>query len=301
MNGVNSIPTIDDYLKRPAHPLRQIGGRRSAVRQIYDPERPLVTVITIVKNRKETLPQTIMSVLSQSYQNIGYIIIDGASTDGTLEVIKRFDDKIDLWISEPDLGTSDAFNKGVSLARGDFIFWLSSDDWIDSDFIEVAVKTILSSGADFVFGNMVMHKQEEPVVVYKGDKNCAKSLMSGCPRINSPTMVIKRECFQKAGLTSLTYKIINDYELILRFHLNGGIGFYNSSLVVHRRVGGVGENHLVRNALEHLRLLRQYGLPKTKAMAIYLYYLVRRGAGHLAKLFLPNIIRNKLKRVMHRG
>lgn len=297
---MDRIPTIDDYLKAPTHPLRQAGGRRSAIKRECDPERPLVTVTTIVRNRKETLPQTIMSVLSQSYPNIEYIVVDGASTDGTLEVIKQFDDKIDLWISEPDHGSSDAANKAISLARGDFIFWLSSDDWVDPDFIEIAVKALLSTGADFVFGNMTMYKSGDPVCILKGDKDYAKALMSGNPRFNFPSMVIKRECFQKVGLLNMAYKFANDYEWLLRFHQHGGKGHCENLLIVHRRTGGIGESLPFQSALEQLRILRQHGLPTTKAVATHLCYFVRRGVGHLAKLFLPDIIYKKLKRAVRR-
>ena len=301
MNNVDRVPTIDDYLKAAAHPLRQTGGRGLAIRREDKSGSRLVTVITIVKNRKETLAKTIISVLNQSYPFIEYIVIDGASTDGTLNIIKHYDDKIDFWISEPDSGTSDAFNKAVSLAKGDFIFWLSSDDWVNPDFIETAVEALLESGSDFVFGNMVMYKHENQVAVYEGDKDYVKSLMSGYPCFNFPTMVIKRECFQKVGLIDLTYKFVADYEWVLRLHLNGESGFYNSSLVVHRMAGGIGERHPIQSAFEHLRLLRKYGLPKTKAMAIYLYYLIRRAIGYLSKLLLPNIIYKKLKRVVRGG
>ena len=238
MKNVNRFPTIDDYLKTPAHHSRQAGGCRSAIKRQSSPEQPLVTINTIVRNRKETLPQAIMSVLSQSYPNIEFIVVDGASTDGTLEVIKQFDDKIDLWISEPDHNSSDAVNKAISLARGDIVFWLSSDDWIEPDFIELAVKEISSSGTDFVFGNMAMYKDEKLVSVLKGEKDYTKSLMSGNPRFNFPSMVIKRACFQKIGLIDTTYKISSDYEWMLRLHLLGGNGFYESRLIVHRGIGG---------------------------------------------------------------
>ena len=265
---MNRVPTIDDYLKVPTHSFRQAGGCRSAIKRQSSPERPLVSIATIVLNRKETLPQTIMSVLNQSYPNIEYIVVDGASTDGTLEVIKQFDDKIDLWISEPDRGSSDAQNKAISLARGDMVFPLSSDDWIDPDFIELAVKAILSSGVDFVFGDMAMYKDEKLVSVLKGEKDYAKSLMSGNPRFNFPSMVIKRACFQKLGLLDATYKISNDYEWTLRLHLAGGNGFYDSRLNVHRRIGGVADQHPFRGALEQVNVLRLHGLPTTKATVI---------------------------------
>ena len=295
---MNSVPTINDYLKAPAHPFRQIGGCRSAFIRKSSQELPLVSITTIVRNRKESLPQTIMSVLSQSYPNIEYIVVDGASTDGTLEVIRQFDDKIDLWISEPDRGTADAANKAISLARGDMVFWLSSDDWIDPDFIEFAVKAISSSDADFVFGNMAMYKDEKIVSVHKGEKNYAKSLISGNPRFNFPSMVIKRACFQKLGLLDTTYRISNDYEWTLRLHLLGGNGFYESQLIVHRGIGGIADEHPFLDVFERLRVLRQHGLPTTKAVAIHLPHFVLRGVGHFVKLFLPAIIHKNLKRAL---
>ena len=301
MNNVNRVPTIDDYLKAPAHSLRQAGGCRSAIKRQSSPERPLVSITTIVLNRKETLPQTIMSVLNQSYPNIEYIVVDGASTDGTLEIIKQFDDKIDLWISEPDHNSSDAVNKAISRARGDIVFWLSADDWIDPDFIELAVKAISSSGADFVFGNMAMHKDEKLVSVIKGEKDYTKLLMSGNPRFNFPSMVIKRACFQKLGILDLNFTISNDYEWLVRFHLAGGIGFYESRLIVHRGIGGIADQHHFRSVSERLKVLRQHGLPTTKAVAIHLPFFVRRWVGYFAKLFLPDIIHKKLKRAVGKG
>ena len=298
---MNRFPTIDDYLKTPAHHSRQAGGCHSAIKRQSSPEQPLVTINTIVRNRKETLPQAIMSVLSQSYPNIEFIVVDGASTDGTLEVIKQFDDKIDLWISEPDRGTSDAENKAISLGRGDLVLWLSSDDWLEPNFIELAVKAISSSGADFVFGNMVMYKDEKISAVVKGEKDYAKSLMSGKPLFNFPSMLIKRTCFQKIGLLGENFKFSNDYEWTLRLHLAGGNGFYDSRLNVHRRIGGVADQHPFRGALEQVNVLRLHGLPTTKATVILLPNLVRRVVGYFAKLFLPDIIYKQLKRPVGKG
>jgi len=294
------VPTIDDYLKAPAHPLRQKGGHRSIIKKKNDPRRPLVSICTLVKNRKETLSQTILSVLNQTYSNIEYIVIDGASTDSTLEVIKQFDDKIDEWISEPDAGTSEAFNKGVSMAQGDFLFWISSDDWIGTDYIEIAVKTLLKANTDFVFGDMIMYNYENSATVYKGNKNYAKALMSGYPRFNFPTMMLKKECYQKAGLMDTAYNLVADYEWLLRLHLIGGKGFYDGSLVVHRRVGGIGEKYPIRSASELLRILKRYGLPKTKAMAAYSYHLIRKGVGRIVKLLVSDIIYKKLKHSMRK-
>lgn len=296
MCNVGHVYTIDDYLKIPAHHLRQEGGCRLDIKREHDPEQPLVTIFTIVKNRKETLPQTIMSVLSQSYSNIEYVLVDGASTDGTLEVIKQFDDKIDLWISEPDRGTSDAANKAISLAQGDIIFWLSSDDWIPSDFIELAVKAFLNTGADFVFGDMAMYRDGILDSLVKANKDYVKALMSGNPRFNFPSMLIKREHFQKLGLLDMTYKYTNDYEWTLRLHQNNVVGHCENLLIVHRRMGGLADGNAVQGAIEIIRMLRKYRLPIIKAMAIHFFNLMRMGAGRFIKMSLPSIIRKTIKR-----
>src|SRR5207248_542103 len=114
---------------------------KRTIKHPEDPDVPLVTVFTVVRNGQDLLARAIRSVAAQTYLNIEYIVVDGASTDGTLDVIKSFDSHVDYWISEPDLGPGDACNKAITLASGEFLFWLSSDDWIDPDYIQMAVKT----------------------------------------------------------------------------------------------------------------------------------------------------------------
>ena len=89
-----------------------------------------ISIITITFNSEEHLEQTIESVAAQTYPSIEYIIVDGGSTDGTLDIIKRHEEDIDRWISEPDDGIADAFNKGIALATGDFVYFLNSDDYL---------------------------------------------------------------------------------------------------------------------------------------------------------------------------
>lgn len=299
MHKRNRIPAITEYLKRPAYSLRQTGGCGVTARRQDDSVQPLVSVITIVKNRKQSLPQTINSVLSQTYQNIEYIIVDGASTDGTLEVIKQFDDRIAFWVSEPDDCGGDAANKGINLAKGDFIFLLASDDWIDPGFIETAIKSILNSGADFVFGNMAMYRRGDLVSWVYAKKDYVKSLVSGDPRFNSACMLIRKECFKKFGLFDLFYKHTSDYEWILRCCRGGKRGHYDNSLTVHRRTGGFGEKYLLKSTLEQLSILKQYRLPMDKAINIYLGSIARRTLGYCAKLFLPGNIHKKLKCIIY--
>lgn len=289
--------SIVDFLKTPAHPLRLAGGCRSSTVRGSSPEQPLVSVTTIVLNRKEFLPKAISSVINQSYPHIEYVIVDGASTDGTLDVIRQFDDKIDLWISEPDSGTAHAANKAISLTQGDIVFWLSSDDWIEPEFIERAVNALLSSGADFVFGDMAMYKDKKLISLIQGDQNYVKRLLSGNPRFNFPSMVIKKACFHKLGLLDTTFRICNDYEWTVRLHLSGGYGSYESALIVHRETGGIADEHPCQSLFERLRVLRLHNILTIRAVVTQLPYLGRRVIGYIAKLFLPNPIYKNLKRI----
>ena len=176
------------------------------------------------------------------------------------------------------------------------MFCLSADDWIDPDFIELAVQALSSSSVDFVYGDMAMYIDEKVVSVNRGEKDLEKSLKSGNPGFNFPTMLTNRACYQKMGILDLNFTVSNDYEWLLRFHLAGGNGFYDSRLIVHRGIGGIADQHPYRSVSERLKVLRWHGLPTTKAVVIHLPYIVRRWVGIFAILFLPDIIYKKIKR-----
>jgi glycosyltransferase involved in cell wall biosynthesis len=107
----------------------QSGGLRTKgiIKQSL-PDQPLITVVTVVRNGEKTLEETILSVINQTYQNVEYIIVDGTSTDGTLDIIRKYEERIDYWMSEPDAGIYDAMNKSLELAHGEWILFMGSDD-----------------------------------------------------------------------------------------------------------------------------------------------------------------------------
>ena len=104
--------------------------------------KPLFSIITVVYNNEKFLEETIQSVLNQKFQNFEYIIIDGGSSDKTLDIIKKYENEIDYWISEKDRGIYDAFNKGMSLAKGDFIGIINSDDTYMNNALEIIAKYV---------------------------------------------------------------------------------------------------------------------------------------------------------------
>lgn len=116
--------------------------------------RPLITIVTVVFNGKKFLEKTIQSVIGQNYGNLEYIVIDGGSTDGTLDIIKKYEDKIDYWVSEQDKGIYDAMNKGIRLAAGEWINFMNAGDTFDSSDILVTVFGSKEYDADILFGNV---------------------------------------------------------------------------------------------------------------------------------------------------
>jgi glycosyltransferase involved in cell wall biosynthesis len=130
-----------------------IGGLRTkGITKQSQENMPLITVVTVVRNGEATLEETILSVINQTYTNIEYIIIDGASTDGTLDIVRKYEDRIDYWISEPDKGIYDAMNKGIDLAAGEWINFMNSGDGF---YANTVLQTIFehSIEADVIYGN----------------------------------------------------------------------------------------------------------------------------------------------------
>ena len=126
--------------------LNKSGGIRSSGKlKATSPGAPLISIITAVLNGDKTLERTIQSVIDQDYKNIEYIIIDGGSTDGTLDIIKKYDHAIDYWMSEPDEGIYDAFNKGIQISSGEWIYFLGADDYfVDQNVLNTTVHKLLA-------------------------------------------------------------------------------------------------------------------------------------------------------------
>jgi len=112
---------------------RREGGIRTRSAPRFDPDRPVVTVITVVRNAEGILERTLLGTCDQTYDNVEYIVVDGASTDGTVDVIERHDERIAYWVSEPDRGHADAFNKGIDLATGDTLLFMNAGDTFHDD------------------------------------------------------------------------------------------------------------------------------------------------------------------------
>lgn len=175
------------------------GGKRTQgiKAQGGGPGRPLVSIVTVVYNGKATLERTINSVLQQRYPHIEYIIVDGGSTDGTIGLLKRYEDRIDLWTSGKDKGIYDAMNKGLALCTGDWIGLINADDWYEPDTVERVVKAAADrSEISVVHGDIWLHYPN-------GHRSVKKARVSGFLLkywemvLNHPSFFVRTELYRK--------------------------------------------------------------------------------------------------------
>lgn len=183
-------------------------------------DQPLVTIITVCLNSVKTLEQCILSVLGQTYKNIEYIIIDACSVDGTLDIIKKYENAVDYFVSEPDCGLYHAMNKGLELASGDFILVLNSDDWYVSDCVEALVNAKKKTQFDIITaGALQIDEYGEglsPMLSIPFDASTYLRMT-----FRHETMLCSKEIYNRIGNYNLDYKIVSDWEFGVRLFLAG--------------------------------------------------------------------------------
>ena len=242
---------------------------------------PTVSIITVSFNSIRTISDTIKSVLSQIYSNIEYIIIDGSSTDGTIELVNSFGNKISKFISEPDNGIYDAINKGIRLATGDVIGILHSDDFFyDNNVISTVAETFIKHDIDAVYGDVqfVDPKITSKIVRYYSSKhfNTGKFKYGFMPA--HPSFYVRRELYEKLGFYKTDYKIAADFELLIRFlHVNRIKCKYLEMPFVSMRTGGISNTSIWSNITlnkEIARACRENGI-RTNYFLIYSKYFTK--------------------------
>jgi len=240
-----------------------------------------VSIITAVFNGVQTVEDCIKSVLNQTYKDIEYILVDGGSTDGTLDVIKKHNDKISKIVSEPDNGIYDAMNKGIGLATGDIIGILNADDfYTDKDVVENVVNEFQSEPIDAVFADLVYIDRKNPEKIiryYKSSNFSPKKFAYGWMPAH-PTFFVKRNCYEHYGLFKRDYLIAADYELLVRFIGKHKIACkYLPKVIVKMRTGGRSTKNFKSNWIlnkEIIRACAENGI-KTNYLKVYSKYFIK--------------------------
>lgn len=252
-------------------------------------DRPdLVSVITIAFNSRKTIERTIDSIVAQTHPDIEYIVIDGASTDGTVDVLRSRGDDIDMWLSEPDRGISDALNKGIALARGQYIALVNSDDWLEPTHLAVAIEELRKTGADFVFGDLMFHPTaSQAPYVWRGERNYTRCLQHTMPDINHPTLVCRRTVYEMHGLFDTRLSVAMDFEWLLRGYKNGVVGTYSPGITGHMSMEGISHRDAIRALREVREVSIDYGYPKALARLRYLVRCTRTRSRVVLKSLIP--------------
>lgn len=209
----------------------------------------LVSIITTVLNNKGTIEAAIKSILGQSYKNVEYIIIDGGSTDGTVEIVNKYRDKLAKFVSEPDRGIYDGMNKGLKLAKGEIIGFLNSDDlYANENVIETVVEAIEEKKADACWGDLVYVDRKNPdkIVRYWKSSEYKEGKIKRGWIPPHPTFFVRKWVYDKYGLFNLDFPISADYEIMLRFLERYKIkSCYIPQVLVRMRIGGKSSKNLL--------------------------------------------------------
>lgn len=221
------------------------------------------SIITVCLNSVATIEDTIKSILIQDYKEIEYIVVDGGSTDGTLDILTKYRSQISRCISERDNGIYDAMNKGIKLATGDIIGFLNSDDfYVDETVIRRIAEMMIAANADCCYGNLeyVDRNNINRTIRKWKSRPYSDGLFEKGWHPPHPTFFVKKSIFDKYGDFDIACDIGADYELMLRFLKRYGItSCYIPDVLVKMRIGGKSNRNLWQIIKANIECYRAWG------------------------------------------
>lgn len=205
-----------------------------------------ISIITVCYNSFSTISKTFESVAQQVYSDIEYIVIDGGSTDGTLELIKKNEHIINKWVSEPDNGLYDAMNKGIEISTGDYIGIINADDiFYDENVISNIVSFFKENPVDANIANIIQYRDDGKVVRRYNSNNWSPAKLKIGFMPPHPSIFIKKSIYEELGGYKLNFKIGADFELVTRFFLKNSISWKYLDIITHKMlIGGLSSSGL---------------------------------------------------------
>ncbi len=258
------------------------GLRTRGIIKSSTPAEPLLSVITVVYNGAAHIERAFESVFSQDYSNIEYIVVDGGSSDGTVDIIREHENKIDYWVSESDHGIYDAMNKGVVISKGDLIGVLNSDDYYEPGAIKDVVTTYLETEyRGIIFGNSFVIQGDLGIRYLSIGK---ASLWRGLG-FKHQAMFVHRYVHEQIGLYNTGYRIAADYDFVMNAVCKGvRLVHIEKNLVNYSNTGVSGINRI--ETLNEIRMIARehfglFSLPYLGFMVVYLRSCLFQGVGRL--------------------
>ncbi|MDR2727033.1 MAG: glycosyltransferase [Deltaproteobacteria bacterium] len=256
-----------------------------------DPQ-PLFTVITVCRNAGGTLGRTLRSVADQTYPHIEYIVIDGASTDGSVAMIRACP-AVTAWISEPDTGIAEAFNKGLARATGEWVGILNADDWYEPDALVRVIEAAYD--ADIVHGAVRYWESDTPKEVYYPRQDRLTWEMT----ISHPAVFVRRSVYEAEGGFDPAFSLTMDYELLLRLYVRGyRFKELGDTILANMRHGGASDRRWTQ-ALQEAARAKLRHVPSPAATVAYCGWQLLRGGIRRAceRLGLDCLVRRVRKHI----
>ncbi len=261
------------------------GGKRlSENPSSYETDIPRVSIVTVVYNRADTIERSICSVIDQKYKNVEHIIIDAGSDDGTLDVLKRYQNQIDYFVSEPDDGVYHAMNKGISLATGDYICILNADDFYDPSFIATITAKATEKSPDITCGTI----ETNGIQLSPSEMN--EGIFLGHLNYFHGTFLVSRDCYEDIGPYSEDFKIVSDTLWVQQAFANKKSFVFCGNAIVHFSDGGLSSGNtperrelLIRESA-HMYKQRFPYLNDDDAREIYLFRFSKNRLGALNEI-----------------
>lgn len=254
-------------------------------------KKPKISVITVSFNSAEHIEECIKSVISQGYDNKEYLVIDGGSTDGTVDIINKYRDKIDYFVSEPDRGISDAFNKGIKASTGDIIGILNSDDFMMPDALQ-KIADEYEPDVDIYRGYCITWN-EEAGLKYKSYPNNKFKIPPIGGKLNHEAAYISRKRYMTSGLYKVDFKYCMDLDLFVRMYRDPNLKVKFIDVCVDTfRTGGASSSSASKLSSERRRAILENGGNAFQAFVYLRYYDIR----YVAKVIRNFIAKHLLKR-----
>lgn len=229
--------------------------------QLQRQDAPSITVVTAALNARDELKRTVERMAEVKRNgDIEWIVVDGGSNDGTVALLREASGVVDAWLSEPDRGIADAWNKGVALARGELVGFLGAGDWYEDGFVGLVLSVAAQTRADIIHGHMRVWEARaaRPVGVRLAPTDVVCLTRYMC--VNHPACFVRRSLLQRVGRFATRYNVAADYEWLLRAYLIGGLFARCDGVLVNHVLGGVSSRLAVRGLLECWRAKRAHGL-----------------------------------------